>query len=213
LLLPLFLFTAAVRRSTLLFHIAFKRTETMIIMINGAYGVGKTTVANRLVGLITNSMLFDPEEVGFMLRSIIPEEIRQHEEKTDNFQDLELWKVLTVQVADLLKMKYGKHLIVPMTIIHKDYFRYIFNGFKEIDEQTYHFCLIAKHETIHERLRKRGEIEGNWCFQQVQKCVEAHQDKCFEEHIMTDGVSVEEIAAYIGKRIDFLAGTSERALD
>jgi predicted kinase len=185
----------------------------MIVMINGAYGAGKTTVASRLVASIPNSMLFDPEEVGFMLRRIVPEEIRQREEKTDNFQDLELWKVLTVKVAGLLKMTYGKHLIVPMTIIHKEYFSYMFNGFKELDEQTCHFCLIANQETLCERLRRRGEAEGNWCYRQIPTCVEAYQDTCFEEKIMTDGVPVEEIVDYVRKRIDVLARTAERGLD
>ncbi|MDY0393289.1 AAA family ATPase [Virgibacillus halophilus] len=49
----------------------------MIIMINGAFGVGKTTVANRLQKELDNSMIFDPEEVGFMLRNIIPDDIKK----------------------------------------------------------------------------------------------------------------------------------------
>lgn len=69
----------------------------MIIMINGAFGVGKTTVANELLQTVSNSMLYDPEIVGFMLREIITEDIKHENEKTDNFQDLELWKVLVVQ--------------------------------------------------------------------------------------------------------------------
>jgi hypothetical protein len=92
-------------------------------------------------------------------------------------------------------------LIVPMTIINKDYFSYIYSGFKKIDDNTYHFCLTAKEETIYERLRKRGEIEGNWCFQQTKKCLEAYEDKCFEEFIMTDDVDVDNIVKTIVTRI------------
>jgi adenylate kinase family enzyme len=173
----------------------------MIIMINGAFGVGKTTVANKLLESIDNSMLYDPEEVGYMLRNIITDEVKKAEEKTDNFQDFELWKVLTVKVARLLKEKYQKKMIVPMTIINKEYFTYILNGFKEIDEQTYHFCLIAKEETIYERLLGRGEVEGNWCFQQTKKCVEAYQDECFEEYIFTDSLGIDQIVKDIERRI------------
>ncbi len=36
----------------------------MIIFINGAFGVGKTTVAELLVSRLPNGLLFDPEEVG-----------------------------------------------------------------------------------------------------------------------------------------------------
>lgn len=91
----------------------------MIIMINGAFGAGKTTVANRLLERIENSMLFDPEEVGYMLRNIITNNIKTAEEKTDDFQDIEIWKSLVVQVAKAIIMKYRKNLIVPMTIFNK----------------------------------------------------------------------------------------------
>jgi broad-specificity NMP kinase len=181
----------------------------MIIMLNGAYGVGKTTVANRLLGSIRDSMVYDPEEIGYMLRNMITDEIRTQEEQTDNFQDLELWKILVVKVAELLQRKYRKNLIVPMTIINKEYFFYILNGFKEIDQQTFHFCLLAQEETIYERLRKRGEIEGNWCFRQTKKCLEAYQDPCFEEYIMTDGVCIDDTVKTIETRIRCLARKGE----
>ena len=128
----------------------------MIIMINGAFGVGKTTVANKLLEDLDDFMLFDPEVIGFMLRHIIPNEIKILNERTENFQDLEMWRSLTVSVAEQLKKTYGKNLIVPMTIYNKEYFEYIFDGFKEIDEQTFHFCLTAKKETIHQRLLEQG---------------------------------------------------------
>lgn len=174
-------------------------------MLNGAFGVGKTTVANLLKKSLSNSMVYDPEEIGCMLRNIITDEIKSPKEKTDNFQDLELWKVLVVKVAELLQMKYRKNMIVPMTIYNKDYFQYIYNGFKKIDDKTFHFCLIAKEETIYDRLRKRGEIEGNWCFQQTKKCLEAFEDKCFEEFIMTEAVDVNEIVKTIVTRVNELA--------
>jgi adenylate kinase family enzyme len=170
-------------------------------MINGAFGAGKTTVANKLLKCIPNSMLYDPEEVGYMLRNIITDELKTPDEQTDNFQDMELWKVLVVKVAELLQSKYGKNIIVPMTIFNKDYFHYIFNGFKEIDDRTFHFCLIAKEETIYERLRKRGEAEGNWCFQQTAKCLAAYRDRCFEEYIVTDGVEIADVVKIIATRI------------
>lgn len=174
----------------------------MIIMLNGAFGVGKTTVAKELNRTIKESMLYDPEEVGFLLRSILTEAIKLPEERTDNFQDLKLWKVLVVQVAEHLKRQYNKHLIVPMTIFNKEYFQYIYEGFKNIDQETYHFCLIAEEATIHERLRFRGEKEGNWCFQQTSKCVAAFQTEQFALKIKTDGKSIDDIVKEIKSEID-----------
>lgn len=169
----------------------------MIIMINGAFGVGKTTIANELLGQIENSMLFDPEYIGFMLRHILTKDDLHEEERTDNFQDMKMWPELTVHVARLLKVHYKKHLIVPMTIFNKHYFQFIFHGFKEIDEDTFHFCLGASKETIDERLRKRGEEEGNWCFQQTEKCVKAFSNPIFQEYIDTDDMSVASVLELI----------------
>ena len=177
----------------------------MIIMINGAFGVGKTSVASELVEAMDNSMLFDPEVVGFMLRHVIQDEIKKTDERTDNFQDLKMWRSLTVSVAEQLQTTYKKNLIVPMTIYNKGYFQHIFNGFKRIDEETYHFCLTAKKETIHRRLLERGETEGNWCFQQTDKCMAAFEDTCFKKFISTDELNVAEIVKIIRKDVGLIS--------
>ena len=39
----------------------------MIMMVNGAFGAGKTSVANEIAAKLDGAMLFDPEEVGYML--------------------------------------------------------------------------------------------------------------------------------------------------
>lgn len=36
----------------------------MIIWINGSFGVGKTTIAERLKDKIRESIIYDPEEIG-----------------------------------------------------------------------------------------------------------------------------------------------------
>lgn len=173
----------------------------MIIMINGAFGSGKTSAAAQLQPRITNSMIFDPEEVGYMLRKLIPEEQRLMEERTDDFQDIELWRVLTVQTAREIRRKYGKHLIVPMTIYKEANFHYISNGFKEFDADVYHFSLIASEETIHQRLVKRGDVLGGWTYQQAPKCLKALGEPQFAEHIITDLLDTGDIVNIILERV------------
>ena len=45
----------------------------MLYWLNGAYGVGKTTVAKRLQARLTNAHIFDPELVGDGIRDNYPE--------------------------------------------------------------------------------------------------------------------------------------------
>lgn len=170
-------------------------------MINGAFGVGKTSVSNALVKKIDNSMLFDPEEVGFMLRNILPQKLKEQEAKTGDFQDFTLWRQTTVQVARMLVENYRKHLIVPMTIHNVDYFQYIRDGLKGTDPHTYHFCLMASKETIHQRLRARGEQEGDWCFRQTDKYLTAYEEHDFGDYIQTETIPMKAVVDEIISRV------------
>lgn len=173
----------------------------MIIMLNGAFGAGKTTAANRLVEEIPDSMLFDPEEIGFMLMKMIPEPMRRAKAGTEDFQDLALWRELTGHMAAEVRKQFGKHLIVPMTIRRPDYLQEIRGSFEAIDADTHHFCLSASRETIHNRLRERGEEEGNWCFRQTDKCVSAFEGGGFGEYIDTEQNSAEQVVRHITERV------------
>ncbi|WP_233566556.1 AAA family ATPase [Cohnella endophytica] len=170
-------------------------------MINGAFGSGKTSAAHMLQPLIPNSMIYDPEEIGYMIRKIILEENRLEEERTDDFQDIELWRILTVKTASEVKQKYNKHIIVPMTIYKSENYDYIYNGFRSFDNDIFHFCLIASEDTIHKRLATRGDTYGGWTYQQTQKCINAFEDNKFQEHILTDQIETEEIVEIILNKI------------
>ncbi|MCA0988456.1 AAA family ATPase [Guptibacillus algicola] len=173
----------------------------MIIMINGAFGVGKTTVSNELVTRVDNSVVFDPEEIGGMLVNLLPSYVKEEEAPTGDFQDLALWRELTVSIAKRTMETYQKNLIVPMTIRKPEYFHAIFDGFKRIDSETYHFCLTASKATITERLLYRGEVYGNWCFQQTDKCLEAFSSGGFGEYISTENRYVHDVVEIIMRRL------------
>jgi len=173
----------------------------LIIMINGAFGVGKTSVSKRLINKIPNSMIYDPEEVGFMLRNIITDNIKTEKELTDDFQDLEIWRKLVVHMAGELINKYKKNLIVPMTIRKKEYFNYIYNGFKALDGQVYHYCLMAPLDEVYKRLLNRGEGVESWAYKQGEKCIESFEDNIFKHHINTMNKSIDDVAEIILKKI------------
>lgn len=168
----------------------------MIIMINGAFGAGKTSLSNMLIDKIPNSMIYDPEEVGFMVRKIT-NGIREENEETDDFQDIELWRVLVVETARRVKEKYNKNLIVPMTIYKSQIFDYIKEGFEEIDSETFHFCLMASYDVIHRRLEMRGDTPGSWPFQKTERCLEAFKDEKFRTCINTEDRSIDEVCEKI----------------
>ncbi len=44
----------------------------MIIWINGPFGAGKTTLAERLRDRRPKSLIFDPEEIGFVVKETVP---------------------------------------------------------------------------------------------------------------------------------------------
>ena len=46
----------------------------MIIWISGAYGVGKSTLAEALASRIDNALIFDAEEVGNAVRGNYPDD-------------------------------------------------------------------------------------------------------------------------------------------
>lgn len=174
----------------------------MIIMINGAFGVGKSAVTEKLMEKLDNTMLYDPEEMGFLLRNILPLDIRIKESLDGDFQDFILWKEMVVNLGQALKNTYQRDLIVPMTIRKPEYLGYILQGFKETDEQTYHFCLTATKETIFARLRERGEEEGDWSFQQTEKCLKAYEEYDFGEYIDTENRSIEESMEVLKTKIN-----------
>ncbi len=64
----------------------------MIVWINGAFGAGKTSVARHLLARRPGIRLFDPEQIGFMLRRMLPDV------RPDDFQDLPIWRELTVKL-------------------------------------------------------------------------------------------------------------------
>ncbi len=166
----------------------------MIIFINGAFGVGKTTVAHLLAACHPNSLLFDPEEVGFFLRNVV-----RPIETFDDFQDLPMWRSLTVTTARMLRETYGHTLIMPMTIWHEQYFDEIMNGLREFEPRMLHFCLTARAETIRQRLLQRVASPQvlAWTMERVNLCVSAFQSPKFAFQIETDDMSPNNVVESI----------------
>lgn len=166
----------------------------MIIMLNGSFAVGKSTVAELLVERLYHSILYDPEMVGYGLRPII-----QPVETFNDFQDLTVWRSLVIETARQLKRVYGRTLVVPMTLWHRPYFEEIFTGLRAIDSHLYHFCLTATRETLLQRLARREHTAeaSAWIHERIERCVPAFESPVFRTQIPTDEQTPEEIVETI----------------
>src|SRR5579859_3474909 len=166
----------------------------MIIFVNGSFGVGKSTVAEKLVERLPNSLLFDPEMVGYFLRLIVSPIA-----EFGDFQDLPMWRPLVVETARQLKLAYGRTLVMPQTIWYRPYFEEIMQGLRQFEPDLFHFCLTAGTETIYQRLRERGHTpEANpWVYQRVEPCVAAFQEPNFAVQISNEKRSIDEVVTEI----------------
>jgi len=168
----------------------------MIIMINGSFGVGKTTTAQEMVKSIPNALLYDPEIIGFAVREIT-KDARLPEEETSDFQDIAMWRPLVINAAEQLANRYHRPLIVPMTLANLTYLDEIRNGFKSFDSQVYHVCLTASLPTIHKRLAERGDGDKLWALNKAVEYVPMFSDARFSQHIDTEQQTIAEVVATI----------------
>ena len=173
-------------------------------MINGPFGVGKTSVSRILEQNLKNFIIYDPEEIGFMLSKIIPSRLLNDYEKTDDFQDITLWRIVSSDVAERIINIYGTNLIIPMTIYNVDYFNYILDRLKATDPMVYHFCLLADKHTIKKRLESRNDQDGSWPHLQIEKCLKSfNQNKeVFETIIDTSKLTADCVSRIILDRIN-----------
>ena len=166
----------------------------MVIWINGAFGAGKTRVARRLVAMRADAWLFDPERIGFMLRSLWPGGV------AGDFQDLPIWRQLTMTtLAEAANGNRGRVLIVPMTLVNKDYFQEVMNGLAEKEVDVRHFTLLASPATLRRRIRWRLDRPASrrWALAQIERCSAALADPDFAVHVPTDTRPVAAVAEEI----------------
>ncbi len=177
----------------------------MVVLLNGAFGVGKTTVARKLVERIPGSALFDPEAIGFVLRRL-PRFVPLRGRGSDDFQDLALWRALTVRFVRF-GLRLRPTLIVPMAFTNREYLDEIRAGLHARDARVLHFCLTAPLPVVESRLRARGAEA--WSFRRAAECCEVHVDPFFAVHVPTEDRTPDAIADEIAAQLSPVAiGTS-----
>lgn len=168
----------------------------MIIWLNGAFGSGKSSVAENICKRLDAAHLYDPEQVGFFLWENLPREMKRE----DNFQHIPLWREFNRKILKYMDDNYAGVLVVPMTIYVKKYYDEIIGQLMKENVQVRHFILTASRETIVDRLIQRGDGSDCWAAQHIDQCLKAFDHEICEEKIDTERKSIDEIAAEIIRR-------------
>ena len=118
----------------------------MIIWLNGTFGAGKTTTANRLVERLEQARLFDPELVG----DILMEALKDH--AFADFQDLPPWRELVPVFTERIAAFTGQHLIAPQTVLSGAYWAELSQSFRKRSLDIFHVLLHVDTEVLTARI-------------------------------------------------------------
>jgi chloramphenicol 3-O-phosphotransferase len=174
----------------------------VIVLINGSFGVGKTTVAKLLREAFPGSVVYDPEWVGLALMRL-PKWVKFKGSGSGDFQDMALWRKSAVAGIRLFSRFARGHVIVPMTFSRRDYFDEVTAGIRQLNLELRVFCLKASLQTIKKRLVERGtkSEEAGWIERRIIECAEAHRDAHFGEPVETEDRTALAVAEDIVQRL------------
>ena len=169
----------------------------MVLWINGAVGVGKTSVAEQICRIVSPSHLYDPEQVGYFLWDNFPPEMSRR----GDFQHIPLWRQFNRQILQYLSETYHGLIVAPMTLWQRAYHDEIVGELGRTGVRIQSVILTASGQTILDRLAQRGEGADSWAARHIDRCLRAFEDSIPGERIDTEGRSVGEIAEDIVQRI------------
>ena len=165
----------------------------MYLLINGAFGIGKSTVARELRGLLPRALVYDPEPVGLLLQ-------RWPGNAERDFQDFPLWRQLLVAGARAAGRLSGT-VIIPMAFSSLAYLDEVRRGLAAAGPVR-HYCLTAPLAVVQRRLAARGEPAHDrrfaWEHRRARQCCEVHGRPEFAVHVPTEFAD----AATVARRIE-----------
>ncbi len=174
----------------------------MFILLNGSFGIGKTTVAELFVRQVPEASLFDPEAIGFVLRRM-PAFMLGLSQQPEDYQDLALWRRLIV-IGARLRHRGGHKVIVPMTFTNFGYFEE-FATRLGATAPVHRLCLVAPLEIVRARLEDRATREQRdvtaFELRRSAESVAAHADRRFGTALDATGSPaqiVQQIRALVG---------------
>ncbi|MFC9425820.1 NUDIX domain-containing protein [Streptomyces sp. NPDC056987] len=189
----------------------------MIVWINGAFGVGKTSTARELIDLIPNCTLYDPEPIAGELTRLLPQ--KKLAEVSD-FQDLPIWRRLVVDTAAALLAEVGGALVVPMTLLRQEYRDEIFGGLAARRIAVRHVLLSTDETILRGRIAAREDVADDpevnernrrWCYEHIEPYRTALDWLTGDAHVIDNTVlTARETAEALAEAVrDGVAGVCE----
>jgi hypothetical protein len=162
----------------------------LILLLNGAFGIGKTTAARSLARRLPRSLVLDPEPIGVALQRMA----RLAGRRVDDFQDLSSWRLLTVAGIRAARVLWPD-IIVPMAFSNTAYLEEMRSKLAHFDPVVIHACLTAPLEIVHQRLRSRGADPDRhrWQFRRAAECCAVHGNHDFAEQVPTENRSEDDV--------------------
>jgi hypothetical protein len=179
----------------------------MLLWINGPFGGGKTQTAHEIHRRLPDSVICDPEEVGFGLRRMTPSYLRH------DFQEYLAWRQGVFEVLDQVLTEHAGVVIAPMTIVEPSYFEETVGQLRGRGHDVRHFALLADRRTVLRRLRERGVghvlqlvagkdtplLRESFAVSKLDLCLETLSGPEFAEHVRTDHITIPEVAERIAQ--------------
>jgi hypothetical protein len=121
----------------------------VIIWLNGTFGVGKTSTADRLAALIPDGRVFDPETVGAMLRANLADR------PVADFQDWPAWPPLVAAALIEITRMTGQNVIAAQTVLKREHLDQVLVPLRVAGLEVFQVLLDADEAVL------RSRIEGS----------------------------------------------------
>jgi hypothetical protein len=174
----------------------------MFLMLNGSFGIGKTTAAEGLARQLPGAAISNPEVVGYLLRRL-PSFMLGLRRQPGDYQDMVLWRRLIVHQARWVHRR-AEVVVVPMAFTNRAYLE-TFADALEATAPVQLVCLVAPLAVIRARLALRAAEEGRpgltpFELTRSAECAAAHAGPFFGTPVDATG-DVEQVVAAIRQAI------------
>jgi hypothetical protein len=96
-----------------------------------------------------------------------------------------------------LHENYSGTIIVPMTLVNKEYYSQIVDRLNADGIPIHHYILEGSKSIILDRLLKRGEEDDSWASKQIERCLISFEKDIRGIKIDTNNLSIEEVVMFI----------------